>query len=171
MSTPDFGRSFLSDSQSSIALQSSEGRPSTGSECTTWNIRNLSFGSPSSAHIASMLDCRNGELEQVRDLDVCLEEGSSQEHERPAWFDECCAGHSEAGDADADEGGDEEEEDGDIITCNSLEKPFVISSVENERRTSAEIVRGSDEKIYKSREWKFEQAKNVCARRHVRGKL
>merc|ERR1712137_680282 len=176
-STPAFGRSFLSESRSSIALQSSEGRPSTESEFTpsnAWNIGDLSFGAPSSAHIASMLESQISELvlrEQVRDLDACSEEDSSHERERPAWVDACCGDHSEEGDADEEEGGDEEEEEGNILTCNNLEKPLIISSVENERKTSAENVRGSDEKLCKSREWKFEQAKHLCARRPVRGKL
>jgi len=156
MATPSFGRSF-SDSRSSIALQSSEGRLSTGSDFTpnsplarSRSIGNLHFCAPSSTRSTGALECRISELAlltQVRDLSVCPEEGGSQDHHKPARVDMYCgdqAGmHSEAEYAD-EEGGDEKEEVSDSIMNKNLEKPFVISGEENEQKMSAEIVRDSE---------------------------
>jgi len=139
MATPHFGRSSVSDGRSSCALQSPEGRQSTGLEFMSkrlsghsQNIGILDFSTPSPTQKVVTPECRIGELawhDQARDLKVCLEEESSP-------MDEYCgdqAGmHAESEDADEEEGEFEDDEEDEDIANSRLAEPVIVSGEENE---------------------------------------
>lgn len=146
--TASLGQSFLSDSWSSIAPPSSDGRSCSTTEFTTssslGHLR-TNFTTSSPTRNASAPECWIGELsrhDQDRPVKVCPKEGGSPHEEKDMSMNVCCCCQvgriSEAEYTSAKEGGDEEEKQDEN---NKLEKPFVLSSEDIERHNLVDLVK------------------------------